>query len=366
MDFDRIRDLASKIPDKINKIQNEDAAKMALVQPFIVAMGYDIFDPDEVMPEYPIFECGKKNEYADYAILRDGKPIILIECKWNEKDIADLSNKDFHMQLNKYYNQTPAKFGILTNGIVYKFYSDMDETNKMDKMPFLEFDLCNIDDPVVNDIIFSETKYFSKPMDEDEAYKRAQDLKYLSDIRNLLENEFREPSPDFVRYVAEQVYKGPMINKKIMEKFSKYTQMTCNQFIQNKMNNTWKVAQKLTQPASSEANEDYDTESKGPKYFIFNGEKFEIKFWKDMIPKICSIMASRHKDRFEEIFNLRGTKNPYFSRNKDDLTSPELIDGTDIYAETWFGKNGLLRQSKKVISLFGYPEDAISFGEDQE
>ena len=365
MDFDRIRDLASKIPEKINKIQNEDAAKMAFVQPFIIAMGYDIFDPDEVMPEYPIFENCRKNEYADYAILRDGKPIILIECKWNEKDITDLSNKEFHIQLNKYYNQTPAKFGILTNGIIYKFYSDLDETHKMDKMPFLEFDLRNIDDPIVNDVIFSETKYFSKPMDIDEAYKRAQDLKYLSDIRTLLENEFREPSPDFVRYVAEQVYKGPMINKRIMEKFSKYTKMTCNQFIQNKMNNTWKVAQKLAQPESSEEDEDRDAKPKGSKYFIFNGEKFEIKFWKYMIPKICSIMASKYGNDFERILSLKGNKNLYFSRNKDDLYYPELIDGTDIYAETWFTKNGFLRQSKKIVALFDYPEEIISFGDDE-
>lgn len=268
--------------------------------------------------------------------------------------------------MNKYYNQTPAKFGILTNGIIYKFYSDLDETHKMDKMPFLEFDLRNIDDPIVNDVIFSETKYFSKPMDIDEAYKRAQDLKYLSDIRTLLENEFREPSPDFVRYVAEQVYKGPMINKRIMEKFSKYTKMTCNQFIQNKMNNTWKVAQRLTQPVVSETEEDRDTEPKGPKYFLFNGEEFEIKFWKYMIPKICSIMALKHGNDFEKILSLKGNKNPYFSKNKDDLYDPELIDGTDIYAETWFGKNGFLKQSKKIIALFGYPEEAVSFGEDQE
>lgn len=366
MDFDKIHELASHIPDKIDKIQNEDAAKMAFVQPFIVALGYDIFDPAEVMPEYPIFESGKKNEYADYAILMDGKPIILIECKWNEKDIADLTNKEFHIQLNKYYNQSPAKFGILTNGVVYKFYSDLDDINKMDKMPFLEFDLRNVKDPIMNDTNLSELKNFSKPMNKDEAYKRAQDLKYLRDIRNLLENEFRVPSPDFVRYVAEQVYKGPMISKKIMDKFSKYTQMTCNQFIQDKMNNTWEAAQKLTQPVSPELNEDQDAESKEPKYFIFNGEKFEIKFWKDMIPKVCSIMASRHGDELEKILELKGKKNPYFSKNKDDLTSAELIDGTDIYAETFFSKNGFLRQSRKVIALFDYPEDNISFGEGQE
>lgn len=367
MDFDKIHDLASKMPDKVDKIQNEDAAKMAFVQPFISALGYDTSDPDEVRPEYPIFESGKKNEYADYAILRDGEPIILIECKWNEKDISVLNDKEYHIQLNKYYNITPAKFGILTNGIIYKFYSDFENKNKMDKLPFLEFDLRNIQDPIQNDPNITEINIFSKPMDKDEAYKRAQDLKYIKEIRSLLDNEFKQPSEDFVRFVAEQVYKGPKLSKSVVDKFSRYTQMTCNQFIQDKMNNTWKAAQKLAEPTTpSEQNSDSKSESKGPKYFIFGGERFEVKFWKDMLPKICAIMASKHRDELEKIFNLKGNKNPYFSRNKDDLTSAELIDGTDIYAETWFGKNGLLKQSKKVIALFGYPEDIISFGDDED
>lgn len=227
MDFDKIHNIASRIPNKIDKISNEDAAKMAFVQPFIIALGYDIFDPEEVIPEYPIFESGKKNEYADYAILSDGEPIILIECKWNEKDITDLSNMDFHIQLNKYYNQSPAKFGILTNGIIYKFFSDLDEKNKMDKLPFLEFDLRNFKDPIANDPNISEIEIFSKPMDGEEAYKRAQDLKYVTEIRNLLESEFRQPSEEFVRFVAEQIYKGPKLHKSIVDRFSKYTQMTC-------------------------------------------------------------------------------------------------------------------------------------------
>ena len=69
------------------------------------------------------------------------------------------------------------------------------------------------------------------------------------------------------------------------------------------------------------------------KYFIFNGERFEVKFWKDMLPKVCSIMASRHKERFEDIFTIKGDKHTYFSRNQEELKSPELIEGTDIYVE---------------------------------
>jgi predicted type IV restriction endonuclease len=82
MDFDKIHELASRIPDKRDRIISEDAAKMAFVLPFISALGYDFQDPMEVVPEYAIDEGGRKNEYIDYVILKDEKPIMLIECKW--------------------------------------------------------------------------------------------------------------------------------------------------------------------------------------------------------------------------------------------------------------------------------------------
>ncbi len=104
-----------------------------------------------------------------------------------------------------------------------------------------------------------------------------------------------------------------------------------------------------------------------PKSFLFDGQRYEVKFWKDMLPKVCAIMASRNKEKFaKDIFTIKGDKNTYFSRKKEEVKhSPELIEGTDIYVETWFYKDQLLKQSKKVISLFGYPEDAISFCEGQ-
>jgi hypothetical protein len=78
-------------------------------------------------------------------------------------------------------------------------------------------------------------------------------------------------------------------------------------------------------------------------------------------------MASQHKERLEDILTIKGDKNIYFSRNQEDLKqSPEPIEGTDIYVETGFAKGMLLKIARDVVTLFGYPEDAISFGEGQE
>jgi hypothetical protein len=375
MDFDKIHELASRIPDKIGKIQNEDAAKMAFVQPFISALGYDIHDPAEIMPEYSIDLGGGKKDYVDYVIFRDGEPVILIECKWCGTSGMDLT-KEHCGQLRRYYNLSPAKFGILTNGITYKFYSDLDQEQRMDKRPFLELNLLNIKDPIENDPVVAEIKSFSKPIDKDVAYERAQELKYMKGIRDVLENEFNSPSEEFVKFFAStcKIYKGHLV-KGVADKFKEYTKMTCDQFIQDKIDDTFKAAKEAqkaakdrTRPQATSVSIDITPEppKNDKKYFIFNKERFEIKFWKDMLPKVCSIMALQHKDRLEELFSIKGDIYPYFSRNQQELKSPEPIEGTDIYVETNYAKGMLLKIARDVVTLFGYPEDIVSFGEDQE
>jgi hypothetical protein len=223
----------------------------------------------------------------------------------------------------------------------------------MDDAPFLELDMLNVKDSIVAAI-----KNFSKPMDEKKISEIAEELKCKSEIRAILEREFNKPSKEFVLFFASQIHKGPLV-RSVVKPFCDYTKETCDQFIQDKIDETFEVAgyqrRALLNPPPDER-----------KYFIFEGEKYEVRFWKDMLPKVCAIMASRHTDRLENILTIKGDKHTYFSRNPDELKSPELIEGADIYVRTDFHKGMLLHVSKKVISLFGYPENIISFSEDQK
>jgi hypothetical protein len=361
MDFiDKIHDIGSHIPDQKEHIKTEEATKMALVLPFLSALGYNVFDPSEVKPEYTMNIGGKKDEKVDYAIFKDGKAVILIECKSCGSNLNEVT----FSQLKKYFAFTEAKFGILTDGIIYRFYTDLNDINKMDDEPFLELDMLHIKDPIV-----AEIKNFSKPMNNDSAHSRAEDLRYMRKIRERLEKEFNSPSEDFVRLFAQSpVYKGNLV-KDVLDKFSDYTKRTCDQFIQDKIDDTFEAAKDLKAakdhtlvqaPATPQVPELLETSDKA-KYYTFEGKKKEVKFWKDMLPEICSIMASRHKDRFEDIFTIRGDKNIYFSRNKDELKSPEPIERTDIFVETGFAKEMLFKIAGKVVALFDYPEDSISY-----
>lgn len=142
MDFkDSIRQISERIENLKDNLRTEEATKTALIMPFINALGYDVFNPLEVLPEMCCDIGTKKGEKIDYAIMKDGEPVILIECKHWAQDLNLHDN-----QLLRYFNVSKAKFGVLTNGITYRFYTDLAEPNKMDEKPFLEVNLLDLKD----------------------------------------------------------------------------------------------------------------------------------------------------------------------------------------------------------------------------
>ena len=140
MDFkDSIKQISERIETLKANLPTEEATKTALIMPFINALGYDVFNPLEVLPEMCCDIGTKKGEKIDYAIMKDGEPIILIECKHWEQDLNLHDN-----QLLRYFNVSKAKFGVLTNGITYRFYTDLSEPNIMDEKPFLEINMLDL------------------------------------------------------------------------------------------------------------------------------------------------------------------------------------------------------------------------------
>lgn len=228
MDFaDRVKAFASRIPMLSENVHTEEATKNALVMPLINILGYNVFDPTEVVPEYIADHGIKKGEKVDYAIIRDGEPSIVIECK----NIGAYLNEDQASQLYRYFSVTAAKVGVLTNGIVYRFYSDLDSPNRMDRKPFLEIDMLDLKDPLI-----TELKRFTKEsFDSDGITDVAYDLKYTREIKQILTRELAAPSDEFVRFFAKQVYAGSL-NKNAREKFSSITKDALTQFIKEEIN----------------------------------------------------------------------------------------------------------------------------------
>ncbi|PTQ92426.1 hypothetical protein C8P68_11226 [Mucilaginibacter yixingensis] len=233
MDFkDQILQLASRIEKLLPQIKTEEATKNALILPFIQVLGYDVFNPFEVNPEF-IADIGiKKGEKVDYAILKDEEPMILIECKHH------LEKLDPHnSQLFRYFHTTKAKFGLLTNGLTYRFYTDLDEKNKMDSTPFFEFTITEIKETEIAELKKFHKSYF----DVENITNTASELKYLNELKVLLNKEMITPSDNFVSFFTKQVYSG-VLTAKVKEQFAPIIKRSFNLLISDAINERLKSA----------------------------------------------------------------------------------------------------------------------------
>ena len=232
--IDRVREVSSRAQLRLDKIETEEATKTALVMPFIShVLGYNVFDPAEVVPEFTADVGTKKGEKVDYAIFQDDTPVILFECK---KFGAEL-DRDHASQLYRYFSVTQVRFGVLTDGMSYQFFSDLEEPNKMDGRPFFEFSLLDFNEAEVEELRrFSKTSF-----DLDQILSTAKDLKYTREIKRLLANEWADPSEDLARYFASQIYDG-VKTKAVVDQFLRITKKALHQFLADRVNDRLKSA----------------------------------------------------------------------------------------------------------------------------
>tara|TARA_R110000822_G_scaffold279060_1_gene400869 strand:- start:1050 stop:2099 length:1050 start_codon:yes stop_codon:yes gene_type:complete len=228
----QLKALADKIHQLKDKIETEESTKHAFVLPFINILGYDTFNPTEVVPEFTADLGLKKGEKVDYAIFQNGNPILIVECK-NWREDLNVHNS----QLFRYFHVTKTRFSLLTNGIEYRFYTDLEEPNKMDEKPFLEFYITTVKENMVNEI----AKFHKSNFDVDSIVDNASSLKYTREIKRLISEELIIPSQDFVRLFANKAYSG-RLTERVMEEFKELVQKAFNQTISEKVNDRLNAA----------------------------------------------------------------------------------------------------------------------------
>ena len=147
MDFNEsLAQFIKRVESLKDSIQTEEATKTAIIMPFFSLLGYDVFNPNEFAPEYTADVGIKKGEKVDYAILQEGVPVVIIEAK-----VISRSLEKQDSQLFRYFSTTPAKIAILTNGLRYRFFTDLENQNRLDVVPFLDFNLLNMRDHQIED-----------------------------------------------------------------------------------------------------------------------------------------------------------------------------------------------------------------------
>ena len=217
MDFadfaEQIKKLVVLLDNNKDKVTNEEATKMALVMPFLKVLGYDIHDPNEIIPEYTADVGDKKGEKIDFAIAKDSQVVLLIEVK-SIKSILD--PRDIY-QLVRYFDVENVKFAILTNGIQYQFYTDFERTHRMDEQPFYSVKLDkNIRDSEIKILqLFSKSKF-----NIGQIIVKAHEIKYTGEIKDYLEKQVTAPEEEFIKFFMKKTnYPGPF-HKKSIEQYS--------------------------------------------------------------------------------------------------------------------------------------------------
>lgn len=348
--IEKLQDLSDTIKEYTNQDLDEANTEMLCFEPFIELLGYQRTLTD-MQRQYPAdMRGGPKPKTVDYAIKKDDAPIMIVECKQLGEDL------DAHTgQLEDYFAAVQeTRFGVLTDGRLYRFYTDLDKPNLMDSDPFLEFDLFDIQPSLVAEL----ERFIKSRFDLDEALAAARDLKYSKAIQEFLTGQLESPTEDFVNHIASSTniaINTPEQRQRIAE------------IIQQ----TLKALKAGTAgPPSPDPESDEGGEADEPslptggldsykaiepnqtwigeqiRAFTFNGEPYEVKYWYEILTRFCEILSEDYPDRFEEVLQL---KPHHFSKNPDadfpKNMSPKKIAGTDIYVQTAINND----KKKKIV-----------------
>ena len=313
MDFiEKLRNLSARIEQQKDLIHTEEATKNAFVMPFINLLGYDVFNPAEVVPEFTADVGVKAGEKVDYAIRKDDEVIMLIECKKYGEDLSDA-----YSQLYRYFSVVDdARFGVLTDGVSYRFYADLEDKHKMDSKPFLEFDMLDIQPSLVN-----ELKRFAKETFHlDETLIAASDLKYTKEIKQIMMEQLDSPDEDFVRFFLSSVYSG-LKTAPVVQEFTSIVKRALNQFMNEAINRRLQsaIAEGNAPEQSVEAIEDNpdeldDEELESP--IVTTEEELEGFFTvKSIVREVVSAERIVHRDTMSYMtVVLDGSRNKQICR----------------------------------------------------
>ena len=370
MDFiGNIKKIAEKALSQKDLLDTEEATKNALIMPFIQELGYNVFDPQEVRPEYTADIGTKKGEKVDYAIFRDDSPAILFECK--ALGVAlDSSHRD---QLFRYFVNAKARFGVLTNGQMYKFYTDLDHKNRMDEKPFLEFDLSNIQGPLVEEL----QKFTKANFNADTIISRAEELKYTREIKHLLAEEYNAPTKEFVRFCMGRVDGGSKTKKRV-EQFTGFAKQAFREFVCEHSapadiaeSNNGPVAPDPSTPPVSDEREwqplsEFSPQLSDPKptKILFpDNSQVSIKTWKAILVEIarwlenkklldeehCPISVSDRAERY-----IISTDPKHSDSDNKPFTAKEEIGTQPLYIETNADRSNIVNYARRIIEHVGH------------
>ncbi|MEH2452613.1 type I restriction endonuclease [Nostoc sp.] len=335
-----ITKLSEQVRKRADQVVGEEATKMALIVPFLNALGYDVYDPSEVMPEYVADFAIKKAgqfEKVDYALAINNNIVMLVEAK------ARGQKAEAHDgQLSRYFNGLlTTKVAIVTNGVEYRFFTDLRDKNVMDKEPFFSFNILEYDTKDIDNLKFFHRDNF----DVTAITNYAEEMVYVKGMTQLLGNLLRSPSEEFVRFLVAELgtvapsyeIKGRMTGK-VIDKFKPIVKKSIQGSLVELM--TRSLSQEITQPVELEVEQEIEEEDK-------QQESQEL-------PKI--VTTAEEIEAFEKIKAITQTSRSYnFELQYKDTVS---YFGINLVGKTtwWFLRLYLSSQKKSFITRLSVDE----------
>jgi predicted type IV restriction endonuclease len=355
-----IQDLKSN-----KKLDTFDKAstKQAVVLRLLSFLGWDIFNVDEVSPDFSVNSFN-----VSYALRIKNSNKVFIEVKSIQEKL------DNHQKsLLSFASREGVKVAILTNGIIWWFYLPAATGSSQEKW-FYSVDLLhqNSDDfvPQLLDLL-SKTKVTrgqalktANSLNQNKKQKMASDI--IPEAWNKLISQPNMILVELLRETTEKIC-GYKIEAKIIERFleknlDKWLITKRPAAIAAPPPRIIEVPKIEDKPASNfsimppkksvKKAETYA--DKEIKSFTFNGKTNPVRNWEDMLINLCEYFAIIHSKDFEKVLWISGEDNTYFSRYSDQLRIPEKIKGTNIYVETKLRPDEIVRTSRSLLAEFGY------------
>jgi len=202
-----LRDKLKKINDK-NQNLDEEQTKAIFISPFLRALGYQTDDPDLVMVQYRADPHDIKGGKVDYALLREGDPVIYVEAK----PLHDtLENPKYINQIRRYFSGfKKVHFVILTNGNQYQFFTDLREPNRLDRKPFRVFNLSEVNKDLEKYLSLLSPQSFNSEKAKHLAVQWARS----EQVYTYLKQQFDTPSEKFVSLLSKLIFSSSKLEIK--------------------------------------------------------------------------------------------------------------------------------------------------------
>lgn len=317
--------LSLNVKERIEYITNEEMTKQSLINPFIQVLGFEIFNPLEVRLEYTADFGKKKGEKVDYALFKDGEPIIFIEAKSLTENLSN-----HNAQLARYFNSTQdVKLGILTNGIEYKFFTDLDSNNIMDSTPFLVINILELKENDIENL----SKLRKDNFDSDGLINYAEELVYTNTLNKSLKDLLKNPSDEFIRFIVKD-FSETRVTDKVIDRFRPLVKKALSNAVLDIVSKGLyqeEVLENSEEVASTVASE-VTTEEKIKREIITTEN--ELKFF-EMVKeyliqagKDVSNLAYKSTTNYFSIFNKTG--NRWFVRIVLESSKPSILFKLEI------------------------------------